>query len=124
MDKGGICGDIAPCWAGGSTTPGISREETLTGDFVQLIHELVLQFGEGLLLLAGACPGHAGGVGAGRHRGGGGGLGRRRRQRFPSTLAHGGDAGKARKVLQKTGEGNTLEVLTQNKSTFGIKTRF
>lgn len=64
--------------------------DRLTRDFVELVHELVLQLGEGLVLLAGARAGHAGRVGAGGGGGGGGGLGRR--QRFPSTLTHDGDA--------------------------------
>ena len=63
---------------------------TLTWDFVQLIHELVLQLGEVLVLLPGAQAG-VGHVGAGY--GGGGGVGRRRRQCFPPTLGHGGGAG-------------------------------
>lgn len=70
------------------------KVKTLTWDFVQLIHELVLQLGKGLILLAGARAGHVGGVGASRGGGGGGGLGRCRRQCFPSTLIHRGDAGK------------------------------
>lgn len=69
----------------------INKAETLTWDFVQLVHELVLQLRKGLVLLAGARAGHVGGVGARRGGGGGGGLGRR--QCFPSTLTHRGDAG-------------------------------
>lgn len=71
-----------------------NTEVTLTWDFIELIHELVLQLGKGLVLLTGPWTGHVGGVGASRGGGGGGWLGCCRRQRFPSTLTHCGDAGK------------------------------
>lgn len=85
------CVETAPPAAQDDSPQPLTHTHTLTGDFLQLVHEPVLHFGEDLVVLAGARAGQAGGVGAGRHRGGGGGLGRRRRQRFPSTLAHGGD---------------------------------
>lgn len=66
---------------------------SLTWDFVQLIHELVLQLGKGFVLLFCARASHVSGVGAGRGGGGSGGRRRRRCQGFPSTLTHCSDAG-------------------------------
>lgn len=44
----------------------MTEVNTLTLDFVQLVHELVLQLGKGLVLLARARAGHVGSVGASR----------------------------------------------------------
>lgn len=90
----------------GSASASVRKEslKRLTWDFVQLIHELVLQLGKGLVLLAGARSGHVGRVGA---RCGGGGGGRRRscrRQCFPPTLIHLADAGQLGRCWGHTGQ--------------------
>lgn len=89
----------------------INKAETLTWDFVQLVHELVLQLRKGLVLLAGARPGHVSGVGARRGGRGGGGLGRR--QCFPSTLTHGGDAGEPGRCWGKWARRKRLDVFVR-----------
>ena len=63
-----------------------AKPAVLTWDFVELIHELVLDLGEGLVLLANPGPHQVGGVSAG----GGGGGGGSSHKGFPFTLTHDG----------------------------------